>query len=283
MKQLLLSLLLLCAAFAGGAQVPADTVPFDEENPRFLLAGQADQAIAEGKYEEAAARLIEAISICPACPDNVILLSNLGMVYATDGRNQEALDTFDGALRQAPRMRSLLNGRARVLLQMGRDADAYSAFGDLIAVDSLNTDARYYHGMLALYSGKLPEAEADFRVLADSLPDEPATARALSSLNFLTGNYGKAIRYYRTLVASEPEPEYYSALAKCYLAEGQLTEASETIGQALELYPEDAEIYYCRAWLNKSLFRPREAEEDGRKAVRLGIPQQRVDALLKSH
>ena len=38
--------------------------------------------MAEERYDDAAARLLEAIGICPDCPDNSLLLSNLGMVYA---------------------------------------------------------------------------------------------------------------------------------------------------------------------------------------------------------
>ena len=57
--------------------------PDDEEDPYFLLCGQADRAIADGDYDEAAARLIDAISIRPAAPESILLMSNLGMVSAT--------------------------------------------------------------------------------------------------------------------------------------------------------------------------------------------------------
>lgn len=283
MKPLLCSsaaLMLAALSLVAERPVPVSTPPADEENPRFLLVGEADREIAAGNYEAASARLIEAISICPDCPDNALLLSNLGMVYAYAGRDSLALETLDRALALAPNMRTVLANRARLLLTMGRDTDARDAYSHLLSVDSLNIDGRFYHGMLSLYSSDLQTAEADFAVLRDSLPSDSRTARAMSTLYSMTGRHSQAVPYYRQLVAEEPEPEFYAALASCYLADGMLTEASATIGEAMEKYPDEGELYYCRAWLNKLLFRPSEAKADARTAQSLGISRRRLDAML---
>lgn len=271
---------LSAAALLAERPVAVPEPPSDEENPRFLLVGEADREIAAGNYEAASARLLEAISLCPDCPDNALLLSNLGMVYAYDGRDTLALETLDRALALAPNMRTLLANRARLLLTMGRDTEARTAFSRLLEVDSLNIDGRFYRGMLALYGADLATAEADFAVLRDSLPSDSRTARALSTLYSMTGRHAQAVPYYRRLVAEEPEPEFYAALASCYLADGMLTEASATIGEAMEKYPDQGELYYCRAWLNKLLFRPTDARADARTAERLGISRRRLDDLL---
>ena len=76
--------------------------PDDEEDPYFLLCGQADRAIADGDYDEAAARLIDAISIRPAAPESILLMSNLGMVYSYMERDSLALATLNEAHRRAP-------------------------------------------------------------------------------------------------------------------------------------------------------------------------------------
>lgn len=282
MKRLFLSLAFLAAIACASAQTLAAPDPdSDEENPRFLLAGQADEAIAEERYDDAATRLIEAISICPDCPDNALLLSNLGMVYAYQGRDSLALETLDRALGIAPSMKTVMANRARVLLRMGRDRSAYEAFGRLIEADSLNTEARYFRGMMALYSGDAATAEADFEVLRDSLPLDIDTARALSALYSLTGRNAQAVPYFRQLVRDEPSPEYYAALAGCYLADGKLSEASEVIGEGMTKYPGDGELYYYRAWLNRDLFRPTDAKRDGKRAVELGISERKVRELLE--
>ncbi len=268
---------------AAGVRAQVYAVPDSdsyEENPRFLLAGQADEAIAEERYDDAAARLIEAISICPDCPDNALLLSNLGMVYAYAGRDSLALETLDRALELSPAMKTVMANRARVLLRMGRDRSAYEAFSAVIDADSLNTEARYYRGMMALYSGDAATAENDFNVLRDSLPLENDTARAMAALLSLTGRNAQAVPYFRQLVREDPSPEYYAALAGCLLADAKLTEASEVIGEGMGKYPDDAELFYYRAWLNRDLFRLSEARSDGRRAVELGIPESKVRRLL---
>ncbi len=271
----------VCLTALAERPVPVPTPPTDEENPRFLLVGEADRAIADGDYEAAAARLLDALSVCPDCPDNALLLSNLGMVYAYSGREALALETLDRALELAPAMRTVMANRARLLLTMGRDDEARTAYSRLLEVDSLNMDARFYRGMLALYDADLATAETDFAALRDSLPTDLRTARALSTLYSMTGRHAQAVPYYRQLVAEEPEPEFYAALASCYLADDKLSEASETIGEGMEKFPDQGELYYCRAWLNKLLFRPSEAKADARTAERLGIARARLDALLK--
>lgn len=272
---------LFATALNAQRSAPFTTPPTDEENPRYILAGEADSAIIAGRYDEAAARLIEAISICPDCPDNVLLLSNLGMVYAYDGRDSLALETLDRALEQAPSMRTVIANRARVLLNMGRESEAKDAYAQLIALDSLNMDARYYHGMISLHTGDLQAAEADMAVLSDSLPNSIATARALAALYSYTGRNDVAEPYYKRLIEEEPEPEYYVLLSAIYLNDDRLTDASSTIGDGISKYPDCGELYYCRAWLNKLLFRPSDAKADGRKAKSLGVPAARIKQLLE--
>ena len=274
-----LALLLVLLSLPGAHA--ATPVPDDEENPRFLLAGQADQAVAEERYDDAAARLLEAIGICPDCPDNSLLLSNLGMVYAYAGRDSLALSTLDEALRLSPALTTARSNRARLLLKMGRDRQAYDDFGIILSRDSLDCDARYYHGMLALYSGHADIAEADFTVIRDSLPMSDDTARALSALYVRTGRESQAIPYLLRLTENEPAAEYFATLAGCYLANGKLSDASETLGKAFAQFPDDPELYYYRAWLNRDLFRTAEAHRDARQAVSLGFPKAKADALFK--
>ena len=80
----------------------------DEEDVYFILMGQADQAIKDENYPEAEHRLVEAMAIEPNNPSNVLLLSNLGMVYSYMDRDSLALEAYDEALRRAPEMTTVL-------------------------------------------------------------------------------------------------------------------------------------------------------------------------------
>jgi len=112
------TLLIILGSLGLSALAVTPSRPDDEEDPYFLLCGQADRAIADGDYEEAAARLIDAISIRPAAPESILLMSNLGMVYSYMERDSLALATLNEAHRRAPAMRTVIANRAKEFLKM---------------------------------------------------------------------------------------------------------------------------------------------------------------------
>lgn len=252
-----------------------------EEDPYFLLTGEADAAMKAENWEEAAARLEDAIAIKPFNPTNALLHSNLGAVYSTLREDSLALAHYDRALQIAPNMVTPLVGRGRLLLVLGRDKEAFSDFSRAIEIDSINTDARYYHGMMALYGGIMAMAEEDFAVLESIAPRTTDTAIAMSTLYSMTGRDAEAVPYLKKLVENAPAPEFYANLAGCYLNLDWLNEASETISDGLKQFPDDPELYYYRAWLNRERYRLDDAHRDAKTAVRLGANPSKVDALFR--
>ena len=282
MKHILLSLLVLALSVSGlYGQTIEPTVPADEEDPYVLLCGQADKAVADGDFEGAAQRLLEAMSLHPDSPQNVLLLSNLGMIYSYMDNDSMAIVVLDEAVRKAPKLRTAQENRAKVLLKIGRDKDAYEAFGNVIAADSLNMEARYYHGTIALYSGNLDVAEADFGVLASLAPDELSTAQALGTLYSLSGRDRESLPYMRRLVSEDPAPEYYAALAGALLSLGELSEASAILADGMGRYADDPELYYYRAILNRERFLLDDAHRDAAMALRLGANPKRIAAIFE--
>ena len=73
------SLLLLGTVLCASASVSLSGTPTsvaeDEEDPYFLLTAEADSAFSRGDYEEAGARLIDAMSVRPNHPSNAISFS----------------------------------------------------------------------------------------------------------------------------------------------------------------------------------------------------------------
>lgn len=274
---LFIILSLLCLCFSARAQ----QVPVDEEDVYFILMGQADEAIKDEKYEDAAARLIEAMGVRPDSPTNVLLMSNLGMVYSMMDKDSLALSTLDRALEIAPQMVTVLFNRAKIKLKTGADRSAYDDFSRVIELDSLNKQARYYHGMMSLYGGKSDLALADFSVLEQLAPDDIETLTGLATYYALTRNDTEAIKYYKRLIEVDPAPEYFASLAGCYLATGQLPEASEILSKAFKRYSNDPELYYYRAWLNRDRYLLDEARADGNMAIKLGADEKKVKSLLE--
>ena len=279
MKKIFSLLLALICFNAVFASVEVDSI--FEADPYFLLMGEADAAIADQRWEEAAARLTDALSVRPEHPSNALLFNNLATVYSYMGRDSLAVATYDRGLDIAPNMLTLVLGRGKALLAIGCDRDAFADFDHAVGIDSLNTDARYYRGMLRIYSGDLAGAEADFDVLSRVAPKSADTAVAMATLYSLSGRARQAIPYLRNLIDMDPAPEYYANLAGCYLDCGDLSEASETIGTALEAYPNDPELYYYRARLNRDRYRNDDAQADARRAIQLGANPARVRQLFE--
>lgn len=238
------------------------TIESDEEDPYFLLSEQADKAIADGRYGDAEDRIIEAIGLRPNAPSNLLLLSNLGMIYAYTDRDSMAIATFDHILSKAPNMRTVVGHRARVLLKLGKLMDAYDGYERLLEIDSLNTEGRFYHGMLALMARDTISAERDFYILKSIDPDGDATAVGLATLLTEQKKTREALPYVRRMAEAEPSPENYALLAKSLIELEKLSEAGSVIADALKKYPDSWELYLQRAALHRALYEYDAANDD---------------------
>lgn len=252
-----------------------------EERPYFLLIEQSEKALEENDFEAAGLRLVEAMSVEPDNPLNVALLTNLGMIYYYNEQDSLALVTLTEAVRRSPKLVAAHEKRARVLIGMGRDNEAFEEYSAVIAIDSLNTDARYYHGMMALYRGDRLTAETDIAILNRVTPLSRETILATSTLYAMTGRSQEAISGYRKLIEIEKMPEYYASLAGCLIDVDNLNEASTVIGEGLEHFASDPELYYYRALLNHKRFEPDAAHRDAKRAIELGADPTRVRKIFQ--
>lgn len=257
-----------------------ESMLIDEADPYFILTGEAEKAMRDSDYHTAVFRLQDAIRVNPDHPSNALLYSNLGIAYNRLDEDSLALRAFDNALKIAPAMTTVRTNRALLEMKMGRESDALSDFSMVIDRDSLNVTARFYRGFMSLYGGAVDVAASDFAVLSSVAPDRYETLLALSSLYSLTGNDAKAIPYYKRLIEMQPAVEYYAALAGCYLATKNLSEAGSVIAEGLAAFGDDPELYFYRAWLKRDSYLIDEAKADARKAVSLGADPARVAALF---
>lgn len=254
----------------------------DEASSRYIdLMGEADSAIARGEYEEAEARLLEALRLEPANAANLILMSNLGMVQFYMGHTDDALATLTAACESSPRAVSVLSNRAKVLMTLGRTDEAMADFSTILSVDSTATRPLFYRGLFALRNGDIAAATADFNRLAAADPDSFEANFAMATLKTSQGDNEGAIPYFNRMIELDPQAEYYGARALCNLQLDRLNEASEDIAQGIALDPADGELYLYRAMLNKMRFRPDDADADARKALQYGVARERVAPFLK--
>lgn len=245
------------------------------------IVQQADEAIKDSKWAEAEELILSAMRSEPANPGNILLMSNLGMVRFNAGRDSLALQTLNDAHIMAPSSVTVLQNRARVLLSMGRAKEAYRDFATVINLDSTLTEPRFYHAILALEQGIDSVSQRDVEYLTVHSPKSRYTNLAASTYYRMTKQYQQAIPYLSKLIESEKHAEHFAARAMCEMLTGDLDAAALDVAEAIALEPTDGDLYLQRAMLHKMRFRPDDARADGQRAVQLGVPAERVKAVLQ--
>lgn len=241
----------------------------------------ADEAVAKQDWNRAEELLREAMQSEPSNPQNILLLSNVGMFQYYRGEDSLALHTLSEARAMAPASTVILKNRATVLRHMGRDEDAIRDYDKVIEMDSLNYDAYFNRGYMRFTRGDSVGAKADFDTLERLRPDDPNTLLVLAVTHSNQGKYDEAVSYYNRLIKKVEKAEYYTGRAMCRLAKGDLAEASDDIGRGLELDAQDGELYLCRAYLHHLQYRDEEAKADAQLAVRYGVDPARVDDIFR--
>lgn len=253
-----------------------------DENPLYMRYVQkGEESIEKNNYSDAIAWFEEAMSLEPSNPQNVMLLSNVGMLHFYQGEDSLALHKLSEARAIAPASVVILNNRTRVLTAMNRIDDALADYAIIERLDSTYTPAIYDRATLLMRKGELDKA-LESALRCDSLkPDEPQTSLLLAVIYSNMNRPQEAIEYYTKMIKTSPEAVYYSARAMCHLVLEELPEAADDIASGLELDPHDPELYYCRAYLNHLRFRDEDARADLDSAMRLGLDPDRARALMQ--
>ncbi len=277
------------------AQKLADAIPREksaeatsEDIEPMLPAGmlplieQADSLIAIPDLPGAATLMRQAIDIEPTSPAAAMLWSNLGVIRQQLGDPEGALAAVDSAAMIVPGSTKLMLARARALMALNRKQDAIDQYTAVAERDSTLTEPHFYLGMIAFRDGDMDRAQTCFERLRSLAPADESTHLAWASLYTARGLHRDAVREYRLLVECAPEEEYLSGLTENLIALDELSEAMQTVNQAIQRYPDVADLYLLRAIVNKRLYLYDDARADARQAVALGASPAAVNATLNS-
>lgn len=245
------------------------------------LFGKADDAIARQDWGEAEKIIHEALQLEPGNAGNVMLLSNLGMIQFYSGRDSLAIATLTDAHRMAPESVTVLANRARVLTSSGKINEAIADYDTIERLDSMAWQPRLYRGLIRLSEGKIEEAAEDLNRLQSLRPNDIETHIALAALAEAEENPQKAVEHFNILIKADPQPEYYAGRAMCLIQLGFLADAADDIASGIERDEDCAELFVCRALLNRKRYRRDDALHDAHRAISLGANPERVKALLE--
>lgn len=273
MAKYLRSLLLLSISFASLAIKAQE---YGNENEWDAI----DTAIAEQQWQRADSLLVATITANPGDANNALLLSNLGMVRYYAGNDSSAIVTLNAAHQYAPASVAILANRAKVLSSAGRFAEAIDDYNTIENLDSTYVDTYLYRGLLFLYTGDIESAQRDLTHRETLTPSDEDTVFALASLYSILDDWEKSSLYFSKLIQSHPTADFYAGRAMCDIRLGRLYDAAEDIADGLALDENNAELYLCRAILNKKRYCNNDSLADAERALALGANPSRVKALL---
>ena len=247
----LLALAVMVACASSPPPRPAEAAPeIDLTNPLAgtLLMQQGRALVNEGKIPEGMAKYTLALKLQP---DNPTLHNLIGMAELQRGNAGKALESFNRALRLAPKFSDALNNRGAAYMQLAQYSLAES---DYLSVLSDNTYANrsgvYYNlGSLYFVRGNLAAAEENLR--RATREEGPVEAYfLLGQVEEKLGKVALAETAYRDAMTRAPErPDVILALAKLVDVQGRKGEARELYLKVIAAAPGSLEAQQARVRL----------------------------------
>lgn len=237
--------------------------------------------LTSGMAAEAEDMFRSALRSEPSNPANALVLANLSEAQRQLGKFDEAIESCDVGLVRFPNSSILRMNRAKALLEAGRANDSALELETLLSADSLNMAAMRLRLVLAMqgYGADRARPLAETMLRVDSAADDALFF--LAELELPTDPEA-AFAGYRKAIALNPLEEYFVAYIQALQNDpaDRHAEISETISEAMRLYPEDWRFYLLRAVEHKRRYDNEAAELDARSALSKGADPTLLRPLL---
>ena len=213
-------------------------------------------------------------SMVASAPESARAHAALGAVYASDGRDDDALRELAQALKINPKETPALYNLGVIEQRHGKLLEALTIFRRVTDLDPghfpawINfASAGNSQGMFtpALYAaeraimvrpeipnghvvrgfalrglGRLDEARGAFDHALTLSPDLPDALLGLGTVAIDQGNFDEAARAFERLLAKTPSPDVYRGLVYSYRMAGRMEEAGRVAAAARERFPDDS-------------------------------------------
>ncbi|HUJ72261.1 MAG TPA: tetratricopeptide repeat protein [Verrucomicrobiae bacterium] len=169
----------------------------------------------------------------------------VGTALLAMGRDQEAIDEYEQALRIMPEYGEPHNNLGVALDRLGRAPEAIGQYEQALRFNPDYAEAHYNLGSTLLEVGRFREAIEQFKEAVRLKPDD---AEAHSNLGIALGRDGQAeegIGQLRQALRLKSEyAEAHNNLGVALERAGKVQEAIEQFKEAVRLKPDDAEAHY---------------------------------------
>lgn len=153
------------------------------------------------------------------------------------GKVEEALQWLEKALQMAPGETTLRMQAAQIYAQQGDFRHARQHVGEVLRRDPRHAPARLLLARLLLEEGKTEEALTRLRSLVREMPENPEVRLALADAYWARRQWEYALDELRTVVHRTDHPEAHLRLARLYLQRGQPQRAEWHLRYLVGKYP----------------------------------------------
>jgi len=220
------------------AQSPDD--PFLEENLAYLLQKQGDLPAAVEAWRR----------ISQLLPHNVQAYTQMGLLLSLQNRHEEAIRSFEEALRREPDSFAAIDGLANALANHGQNEQAVRQYERALKLKPHYSPSHMSLGLTLKAMGRTEEASAHFRQAMDHPMNTPAAFQALGKVCYDQGWMDEAVVQFTKALRLDPtDATIHLNLGVTLFSLGKLAEAQTHYVEALRLNPNLAEAHFRLGFL----------------------------------
>lgn len=195
---------------------------------------------------------------------------NLGHVYLSQGRHEDALGQYQAAVKLNPQHAAALSGFGNVLTTLGKHEEAVKAYQGAVRINPNQPEAYYNLGNLKKAQKQYEEAVHYYQQAIRLNPNYAAAYNNLGAVLYAHGHPVRGVEHIRRALEIDPDlPAAYFDLGFILYNEGSLTEAGEALEMAVKLNPDFPRAHYTLATVRYRQGRPEAALEISRHVLRL--------------
>jgi type IV pilus assembly protein PilF len=212
--------------------IPQSAEESDERRRARIRLELAAGYYQQGNYNVALEELRVALTLDPVYP---AAFGILGLIYMDLGDRPKADESFQRALRLAPRDADLNNNYGWYLCQTGRAKESIGFFNLALEDRLYTTPAKPLHnaGICSLRANDLANAEAYFRRAFQVEPANPVTNYQLALLNLNKNQFDQARFYAKRLLDNFDANSQTLYLAVCVETKAGNSSAAASLAQQL--------------------------------------------------
>ena len=205
----------------------------------FAALGQAHWKKAKAESNTTEARLaldniLKAIRLDPRAVDSRVKLAE---IYSESGRQREAIQEAQGALRMAPENAEAYRVLGQALAAAHQYDQAEAAYRAAIQRRPADWYGHLMLGLFYLNRGRNADARAEYEAARKLTPDNEIVYRNLAALDMSDGNFHRASDMLSKAIRFEPAPRTYSTLGIAYYYQRRYQEAAVALKSAVDLDP----------------------------------------------